>query len=92
MRDGQVEKKLEKCIFSTAKIAFTPLQPLYRAARDLSAKCTHLATLHLGGRSHLCKYFRWYNISVNIKKIKLKMKKNPILDAIWANFRVLGSI
>jgi hypothetical protein len=68
MRDEQDEKKLEKCIFGRAKIAFAPLQPLQRTARDLSAKCAHLAVLHLGDRGHFCKYFGWYNISVNIKK------------------------
>jgi hypothetical protein len=68
VRDGQDEKKIEKCIFGKAKIAFAPLQPLQRAARDFSAKCAHLAALHLGGRGYFCKYFEWYNISVNIKK------------------------
>jgi hypothetical protein len=45
-----------------------------------------LAAQMKGGRVYFCKFFRRYNISVNIKKIKLKNEKNSPLP--WLSQRI----
>jgi hypothetical protein len=60
------------------KLHFTPPQG------KMHTRCRvprHLATLHLGSKVYFCKYFRRYNISENIKKIK--MKKIPLVDIFF---------